>query len=169
MESNSIISAVVQQRVNTFHHAVDVSFVTCPAYPNSSGLVFELRGHMESYHQDRNLWQPSSDFLCRIQAVHYWHLKVKNYDIGSGLLCSLDGLSAVGRFTADFPRLLLFQQSSQAAAHKLAVVNNKDSDGCAFRPCIPHSHRLNLRGRTHNVYTQHRVGLRAFLGSHPFS
>jgi hypothetical protein len=81
---------MVQQGVNPFHHAVDVSFVACSAYSYLLGLVFQLGGHVQGHHQYRNLWRPSSDFFSGVQAVHFGHLEIKDDYIRFGLLGSLD-------------------------------------------------------------------------------
>jgi hypothetical protein len=80
-------------------------------------------------------------------------LEIKNDDIRCGLLGSLDGFLTVRSLPADLPRILLLKESSQAAAHKSAVVDKEDSCGRGFRPCVPNSHDLNLRGKSNDVYT----------------
>ncbi|HXC61909.1 MAG TPA: hypothetical protein VNV63_04475, partial [Nitrospiria bacterium] len=104
------------------------------------GLVFELGGHVQGYHQNRNVWRLSSDFFRGIQTIHFRHLEIEHDYIGGSLLGSFDGFSTVGRLTAHPPGVLLFQESPQAAAHKSAVVYQKDSDGRGLRPGVQERH-----------------------------
>ena len=131
---------MVQQGVNPLHHTLDVAFVACPSYAYPFGLVFELRRHVQGDHENRNLGRLSSDFPCGVQAVHYGHLEIEYDYVGRGLLGSFYGFLAVGCLTANLPRVLLFQKSSQASAHELAIVYDQDSDGRGFWPCVPNSH-----------------------------
>jgi hypothetical protein len=54
-ESISIIGAMMQQGINAFHDAVDVALVARAADSNLFGLVRQLRGHMQSDHENGNL------------------------------------------------------------------------------------------------------------------
>lgn len=94
---------MVQQGVNPFHHAADVTFVACPAYPGPFGLVGKLAGHVQGHHEDRNLRTTSSNLFCGIQAVHFRHLEIKDDYIGCGLLGSLYRFAAIRRLAADPP------------------------------------------------------------------
>jgi hypothetical protein len=113
---------MAKQSVNPFHHTVDVAFVAGSANSYPFGLLCQLGGHVQGQHQNRNLWRPTSDFFRGVQAVHFRHLEVQNDYIRVGLLGFLYRFPTVGRLTADFPLIVLFQESSQATTHELAVV-----------------------------------------------
>jgi hypothetical protein len=101
---------MVQQGINPFHHAIDVTFIACSAYSSPFGLFCELAGHVQGHHENRNVWRLASNFFCGIQAIHFGHLEIQNDHIGCGLLGSLDRFSTVGGLTADPPGILLFHR-----------------------------------------------------------
>jgi hypothetical protein len=113
---------MVQQGINPFHHAIDVTFIACSAYSSPFGLFCELAGHVQGHHENRNVWRLASNFFCGIQAIHFGHLEIQKDHIGCGLLGSLDRFSTVGGLAADPPGILLFQKGPEAPAHKFAIV-----------------------------------------------
>lgn len=153
---------MVQNRVHTFHDAVDVAFVARPVDSYFLGLILQLGGHVQGDHENRNVRCPSPDLPGGIETIHFGHLKIQDDHIRCRLLCFFDRFLTIAGFLADLPGPLLFQQRSQATAHQLAVVHQEDSNGTGFIPFVPDSHADNVRGRTRNVYTPHRVDMVAF-------
>lgn len=125
----SIVSAVVQQRVNAFHQAADITLITCPAYSYLFGLIGKLGRHMQSYHENRKFRRTSPDFLGCVQSVHFRHLEIEDDDVGGRLLNFIDGFAAIGGFAADLPGILLFEQIAQATPHEGAIVCDENSNG----------------------------------------
>jgi hypothetical protein len=154
----------MQEGLYSVDNAANVCFIARPADSNPLGLMLELRGHMERYHKNWNVWGLPSDLSRGVQAVHFWHLKIKHDHVGQGLLCFFDRFSTVRRLRAHAPLVLLFQQISQATAHEFAVVYDKNADRRYIRPCAQIKHNFSVRTNPGSVYTPHRVGDRGVSG-----
>ena len=154
----------MQEGFYSIDNAANVCFIAGPADPNPFGLMLELRGHMQGYHENWNVWGLPSDLSRGVQTVHFGHLKIKNDHIGQRLLRFFDRFSTVRRLRAHAPLLLLFQQVSQTTAHEFAVVYDENADRRYIRPCAQIKHSFSVRMNFGSVYTPHRVGDPGFSG-----
>jgi hypothetical protein len=138
---------MVKQSVNPFHHAVNVAFVAGAANSYPFGLVCQLGRHVQGQHQNGNLRGLSSDLFRGIQAVHFRHLEIQNDYIRVGLLGFLYRFPTVSRLTTDLPRIVLFQEGSQAATHELAVVYDENPNGRRLPRCVQNRHASKYESR----------------------
>lgn len=83
---------------------------------------------MYGHHQNWRARGLANNLAGRIQAVHFRHLQIDNYEIRLGFPEMFDGLSAVSCLVTYPPIVLMLEQSPKALAYGRIIVCHEDAD-----------------------------------------